>query len=139
MWQGPYTPSTTTSTSLTSLGTQAAAIQTRVAEVEADITAVAKSVLCSRAECCSYNYQWSGTTLKCWSSLYTSYDSDPCRCIGVVQDLGTTTANAHEKNCLSQGAHLMSVSSSTANNIVKAYGSNMVLGTYVGAIALRYA
>ena len=109
------------------------ALRERVTELESDITALGTTANCNKADCCGYNYAWVSNTLYCWSSLYSTFTDDPCGCKGVVQDLGSSTANANEKNCLDQGAHLMSVTSATANNALKAYGSTMYIGTYVRA------
>ena len=84
LWQGTTPSSTSLSSSSSSSGQSACAAPdfTDYATV-ASLDAVAKSAFCSRAECCSFNYAWSGTTLKCWSSMYTSYEDDPCSCIAV--------------------------------------------------------
>jgi hypothetical protein len=47
-----------------------------------------------------------------------------------VQDLGTSNAFAHEKNCVSQGAHLMSVQSSVASAALAAYGQSLWVGLF---------
>jgi hypothetical protein len=109
------------------------ALRERVTELESDITALGKTANCNKADCCGYNYAWVSNTLYCWSSLYSTFTDDPCVCKGVVQDLGSSTANANEQGCLNQGAHMMSVTSATANNALKAYGSTMYIGTYVRA------
>jgi hypothetical protein len=111
------------------------ALRERVTEAENDVAALAKAENCNRAECCGFNYAWVSNTLYCWSSLYSTFTDDPCACKGVVQDLGSSTANANEKNCLDQGAHLMSVTSATANNALKAYGSTMYIGSFVRVCA----
>jgi hypothetical protein len=110
-------------------------LRDRVTKTESDILGLGKTANCNKADCCGYSYSWSGTTLYCWSSLYSSYTDDPCGCKGVVQDLGSSTANANEKNCLDKGAHLMSVTSATANNALKAYGSTMYIGSFVRVFA----
>jgi hypothetical protein len=51
-----------------------------------------------------------------------------------VQDLGFASALTHQKNCMSQGAHLMSIQSAKAVEAVAAYGQALYLGLFLQSI-----
>eukprot|EP00750_Incisomonas_marina_P016456 INCI19131.1.p1 GENE.INCI19131.1~~INCI19131.1.p1 ORF type:complete len:501 (-),score=118.30 INCI19131.1:105-1478(-) len=103
------------------ISTNAATISSVEAALDSRVTAVAKSALCSRTECCNDQYSWSGSVLYCWNTAYSSYDADPCGCRAQVYNLGSATAFTHQQNCISKGGHLMSVHSAAAMTAVAAY------------------
>lgn len=110
-------------TNAADISTNAATISSVESALDARVSAVEKSSLCSRAECCNDQYSWSGSVLYCWNTAYSSYDADPCGCRAQVYNLGSSTAFAHQQNCISKGGHLMSVHSAAAMTAVAAYTS----------------